>query len=107
MRTSISPNYDWIPWGGFGGNLMYIHVDETVHFRQKYESMRLWRVWWDFDLPSCVVVIPYTTNCCCMPWGGFGKIRICIHVEESHTLQKLRLDAVGLVGWDLEFPSRG
>ena len=37
--------------------------------------------------------------------GGFGKNRICIHVDESAPLQKLRLDAVGRVWWELDVAS--
>ena len=60
----------------------------------------LGRVWWDVDLHSCGLIIPIATDYDWMPWGGFGWIRICIHVHESAQLQKLRMDAVGRVWWD-------
>ena len=58
-------------------------------------------IWLNLDVPSLVSVIPISTICVWMPWGGFDECWMCPQVDWSFQLQKKTTNGcrgAGLVG---------
>ena len=76
-----------MPWGGLGRIWIRMSLYEDFQL-PKLRLDAVGRVWWDLDFRSCGLTIPIATDYDWMRWGGFGRILMCLHVDESVHFRK-------------------